>query len=163
MFTSGYGFIVDYLAEILRHLRSQDFALRVDQHFTVGKSISTRDRDAVYKTASGLLRVLFPNGEESVAKVDKLLHLAMECRKRVKDQLFPDRQHLSRGRLPLCRPDGKKRPVARIEEEEYPQLYGGGRASASEPEETSEAAEPENTAAAADTAPSPLGHELING
>ncbi|WP_407936902.1 MIT C-terminal domain-containing protein [Jiella pelagia] len=78
----------------------------------------------------------------------------MECRKRVKDQLFRIDSTYPDVDFHYVGLDGKKRMVATVEEEEYPQFYGGGRASASEPEETSEAAEPERTAA--DTAPSPL-------
>ena len=87
MFTKGYGFIVDYLAEILRHLRQEDFSQRLDQHFRISEKISTRDRDAIYKTISGLLKLIFPNGGETKGDVEELLRLAMESRKRVKDQL----------------------------------------------------------------------------
>lgn len=139
MFTSGYGFIVDYLAEILRHLRSQDFALRVNQHFTVGKSISTRDRDAVYKTASGLLKLLFPNGGESAVELEELLHLSMECRKRVKDQLFRIDSTYPDVDFHYVGADGQKRRVTTVEEEEFPQFYGGRPPCASEAEETTEA------------------------
>jgi ATP-dependent Lon protease len=41
---------VDYLAEILRHLRSGDFTNRLDRYFKGSEKISTRDRDAIYKT-----------------------------------------------------------------------------------------------------------------
>ena len=88
MFTTGYGFIVDYLAEILRHLRQEDFSNRPDLHFKVSEKISTRDRDAVYKTMSGFLKVILPAGDETADDVEELLQLALESRKRVKDQLF---------------------------------------------------------------------------
>ena len=87
MFTKGYGFIVDYLAEILRHLRSEDFSYRPDRYFKISEKISTRDRDAIHKTMSGLLKLIFPNGGETPEDVEELLHLAIESRKRVKDQL----------------------------------------------------------------------------
>jgi len=123
MFTKGYGFIVDYLAEILRHLRSEDFSHRPDAHFNISEKISTRDRDAIYKTMSGLLKLIFPNGGETSAEVEELLRLAMESRKRVKDQLtridttYPDVDFYYTG------PDGEKRRVTTVEEEEYPQFY----------------------------------------
>jgi ATP-dependent Lon protease len=60
MFSNGYGFVVDYLAEILRYLRNQDFSDRYTAHFTLSPDISTRDRDAVHKTFSGLMKVLYP-------------------------------------------------------------------------------------------------------
>ncbi|WOI14879.1 BREX system Lon protease-like protein BrxL [Sulfitobacter sp. LC.270.F.C4] len=123
MFTSGYGFIVDYLAEILRHLRQEDFSNRPDKHFSVSEKISTRDRDAIYKTMSGMLKVIFPAGGESAEDVEELLQLAMESRKRVKDQLlridatYPDVDFFYSGR------DGKKQHIQTVEEQEFPQFY----------------------------------------
>lgn len=123
MFTTGYGFIVDYLAEILRHLRQEDFSNRPDLHFKVSEKISTRDRDAVYKTMSGFLKVIFPAGDETAEDVEELLQLALESRKRVKDQLFridatyPDVDFFYTGS------DGEKRRVQTVEEQEFPQFY----------------------------------------
>ena len=123
MFTSGYGFIVDYLAEILRHLRSDDFSNRADAFFKVGAQISTRDRDAIFKTLSGYLKLLFPDGGETEEDVEDLLRIAMESRKRVKDQLaridstYPDVDFHYTGS------DGQKRPITTVEEEEFPQFY----------------------------------------
>jgi ATP-dependent Lon protease len=123
MFTSGYGFIVDYLAEILRNLRSEDFSNRADKYFQVSQQISTRDRDAIFKTLSGFLKLLFPNGGETETDVEDLLRLAMESRKRVKDQLtridstYPDVDFHYLGS------DGQKCPITTVEEEEFPQFY----------------------------------------
>jgi ATP-dependent Lon protease len=123
MFTTGYGFIVDYLAEILRHLRQEDFSNRPDLHFKVSEKISTRDRDAIYKTMSGFLKVIFPAGDETADDVEELLQLALESRKRVKDQLFridatyPDVDFFYTGS------DGEKRRVQTVEEQEFPQFY----------------------------------------
>jgi ATP-dependent Lon protease len=123
MFTAGYGFIVDYLAEILRHLRSEDFSNRVQQYFKISEKISERDRTAISKTMSGLLKLIFPDGSQTEAEVEELLRLAMESRKRVKDQLaridstYPevDFHYIGAG--------GVKRRVTTVEEEEYPQFY----------------------------------------
>jgi len=123
MFSKGYGFIVDYLAEILRHLRSEDFSHRPDQYFKISEKISTRDRDAIYKTMSGLLKLIFPNGGETSEEVEELLRLAIESRKRVKDQLaridatYPDVDFYYSGS------DGEKHRVTTVEEEDYPQFY----------------------------------------
>lgn len=123
MFTSGYGFIVDYLAEILRNLRSDDFSNRADAFFKVGAQISTRDRDAIFKTLSGYLKLLFPDGGETEEDVEDLLRIAMESRKRVKDQLtridstYPDVDFHYTGS------DGQKRSITTVEEEEFPQFY----------------------------------------
>ncbi|MDF1607717.1 BREX system Lon protease-like protein BrxL [Hoeflea sp. YIM 152468] len=127
MFTSGYGFIVDYLAEILRHLRSQDFSHRPDQYFTISNKISTRDRDAVYKTMSGLLKIIFPNGGETEQEVEELLKIAMESRKRVKDQLFRIDSTYPPVDFHFVAADGRKLSIATVEEEEFPQFYHQGR------------------------------------
>ena len=123
MFTNGYGFIVDYLAEILRHLRSEDFSNRPDQFFKVSEKISTRDRDAIYKTMSGLLKLIFPDGSQTEAEVEELLRLTMECRKRVKDQLTRIDSTYPEVDFYYVGTDGEKRSVTTVEEEEYPQFY----------------------------------------
>ena len=123
MFTKGFGFIVDYLAEILRHLRAEDFSNRFQAHFKLSEQISTRDRDSIYKTMSGLLKLLFPSGGETEAEVEELLQLALESRKRVKDQLsridstYPDVDFHFIGM------DGRRHQVTTVEEQEFPQFY----------------------------------------
>ena len=123
MFTKGYGFIVDYLAEILRHLRSEDFSNRPEQFFQVSEKISTRDRDAIFKTMSGLLKLIFPDGNQTEAEVEELLRLALESRKRVKDQLARIDSTYPEVDFYYVGSDGKKRRVTTVEEEEYPQFY----------------------------------------
>lgn len=128
MFTSGYGFIVDYLAEILRHLRSEDFSNRPDEFFSISPNISTRDRDAIYKTMSGFLKLVFPAGDQTEAEVGELLRLAIESRKRVKDQLARIDSTYPEVDFYFVGSDSEKHAVATIEEEEYPQFYyKGGR------------------------------------
>lgn len=87
MFTSDYGFIVDYLAEVLKDLRKEDFMQAYTSHFTLSESITTRDKTAIEKTFSGLVKVLYPHGEFTVSESRELLDFSVECRKRVKDQL----------------------------------------------------------------------------
>jgi len=123
MFTKGYGFIVDYLAEILRHLRGDDYSNRPDRFFRVSEKISTRDRDAIYKTMSGLLKVIHPNGGETEAEVEELLRLAMESRKRVKDQLARIDSTYPEVDFHYVGSDGQTRHITTVEEEEYPQFY----------------------------------------
>lgn len=123
MFTSGYGFIVDYLAEILRHLRAEDFSHRPDRFFTVPVQTHIRDRAAINKTMSGLLKLIFPNGGETEADVEELLRFAIECRKRVKDQLLRIDSTFEGADFHYVASDGAKRPVTTLEEEEFPQFY----------------------------------------
>ncbi|MBO9380663.1 BREX system Lon protease-like protein BrxL [Sphingomonas histidinilytica] len=123
MFTSGYGFIVDYLAEILRHLRAEDFSHRPDQFFTVPVQTHIRDRAAINKTMSGLLKLIFPNGGETEAEVEELLRFAIECRKRVKDQLLRIDNTFETVNFHYISQDGSERSVTTLEEEEFPQFY----------------------------------------
>ncbi|WP_413221032.1 BREX system Lon protease-like protein BrxL [Tritonibacter mobilis] len=136
MFTRNYGFIVDYLAEILRHLRQEDFSNRPDQHFQISEKISTRDRDAIYKTMSGLLKVIFPAGGESAEDVEELLQLAMESRKRVKDQLFRIDATYPEVDFHYVGSDGEKRRIQTVEEQEFPQFYHRRQAAVEGPSAT---------------------------
>jgi ATP-dependent Lon protease len=88
VFSEGYGFIVDYLAEILRSLRKYDYTGKIDQLFEFSGTLTARDKMAIRKTFSGLLKLLYPHQEVSVEEAKELLEFAMEGRKRVKDQLY---------------------------------------------------------------------------
>nr|AGC72562.1 putative ATP-dependent protease [uncultured bacterium A1Q1_fos_1870] len=87
MFTSHYGFVVDYLAEALRELRKHNFTEVIDRHFSLGAHLNARDRKAVRKSVSGLMKILFPHGEIAQEELAELLELAVEGRRRVKEQL----------------------------------------------------------------------------
>lgn len=88
VFSKEYGFIVDYLAEILRELRKADFSGILDRHVELHGSLSTRDKTAIRKTFSGMAKLLYPNREMNQEEVLELLNFAIEGRKRVKDQLY---------------------------------------------------------------------------
>ena len=126
MFSDGYGFVVDYLAEILRALRSYDYSDRYQGSFTLSSDISTRDRDGIQKTFSGMMKVLFPQGEASTADMAELLRVAMEGRKRVKDQLLRLDSTYPPVRFVYTDSGGKMLKVTTLEEEEYPQAYHRG-------------------------------------
>jgi ATP-dependent Lon protease len=123
MFTGGYGFIVDYLAEILRHLRSDDFSNRYQEHFELGSKISTRDRDSINKTMSGMMKLLFPADGATPEEVEELLKLACESRKRVKDQLMRIDSTYPAVEFTYTPKDGSPIAVTTLEETEYPQFY----------------------------------------
>ena len=123
MFTNGYGFIVDYLAEILRHLRSDDLSNRHQAFFSLSDSISTRDRDAINKTMSGLMKLLFPAGGETEEDVEELLKLAIECRKRVKDQLKRIDATYPTVEFSYTNKGGMKTTVQTLEEVQFPGYY----------------------------------------
>lgn len=87
LFTDHYGFVVDYLAEALRELRKHNFTEIIDRNFDLGGHLNARDRKAVRKTVSGLMKILFPHGEIEPAELAEILELALEGRRRVKEQL----------------------------------------------------------------------------
>jgi len=87
LFTDHYGFVVDYLAEALRELRKQNFTEIIDRHFSMGAHLNARDRKAVRKAVSGLMKVLYPHGEVTEDELAEILDLALEGRRRVKEQL----------------------------------------------------------------------------
>ena len=147
MFTSGFGFIVDYLAEILRHLRGDDFSNRHQALFTVSSKISTRDRDAINKTMSGMMKLLFTAGGETEAEVEELLRLAMESRKRVKDQLKRIDATYPPVDFHFVAADGRKVQITTLEEDEYPQFYHSR--AASDPTELGEQSVPDPAASPA--------------
>jgi ATP-dependent Lon protease len=123
MFSDGYGFVVDYLAEILRSLRNQDFSDRYKSHFTLSADISTRDRDGINKTFSGLMKILYPKGEATKDQIEEILKFAVEGRKRVKDQVMRLDSTYPSVTFQYFDTDGKSHPVATLEEEEYPFYY----------------------------------------
>lgn len=87
MFTNNYGFIVDYLAEILKVLRKEDHMNDYAEYFELSDSITTRDKTSIAKTFSGLIKVIFPHGEFSEEDARLIFEFGIENRKRVKDQL----------------------------------------------------------------------------
>lgn len=85
--SNQYGLIVDYLAEILRELRKHNYSDSIDKHFKLGNNLNQRDVIAVRKTVSGLLKLLYPNGEFDKEQLEKCMVYALESRRRVKEQL----------------------------------------------------------------------------
>jgi ATP-dependent Lon protease len=86
-FTDHYGFVVDYLAEALKELRRASFAEALDRHFSLGSHLNARDAKAVRKTLSGLLKLVHPHEDYTKDELAELLALAVEGRRRVKEQL----------------------------------------------------------------------------
>lgn len=87
MFTDNYGFIVDYLAEIMKELRKEDRMNDYAKFFELSDSITTRDKTSIAKTFSGLAKIIFPHGEFTEDDAKFMLEFSIESRRRVKDQL----------------------------------------------------------------------------
>lgn len=126
MFSSGYGFVVDYLAEILRTLRNYDYSDRYEPHFALSPDISTRDRDGINKTFSGLMKLLFPNGQANKDDIETLLAFSIEGRKRVKDQLMRLDTTYADVIFSYTDNGGNVTPIITLEEREYPKYYNKG-------------------------------------
>lgn len=125
MFSDGYGFVVDYLAEVLRSKRSEDFSDRYKTYFTLDSTISTRDQDGIRKTFSGLMKLIHPNGDVTEDEVRDLLEYAIEGRKRVKDQILRIDATMRDNPVRFRYSDqaGTWHEVTTVEERQYPQLY----------------------------------------
>ncbi|MGH9824573.1 MAG: protease Lon-related BREX system protein BrxL, partial [Blastocatellia bacterium] len=86
-FTNDYGFVVDYLAEALRELRKRNFTELIDRSYSLGSHLNARDVKAVRKTVAGLIKLIYPTGELNKDELAEILDLAIEGRRRVKEQL----------------------------------------------------------------------------
>ena len=86
-FTDDYGFITDYLAEFIRELRKEQYGDALDKYFRLGTNLNQRDTIAVRKTVGGLLKLVYPDGEFTKDQLEEILKLALEMRRRVKEQL----------------------------------------------------------------------------
>lgn len=136
MFSDGYGFVVDYIAEVLKSMRSQDYSDLYQEDFTLSPDISTRDRDGIHKTFSGLMKILYPGGEASREEIEEILRFAIEGRKRVKDQILRIDSTMADVKFGYVDKEGTWHGVATLEEDEYPAYYYRGRkGEANEPEE----------------------------
>lgn len=86
-FTDDYGFITDYLAEFIRELRKEQYGDALDHYFHLGKNLNQRDTIAVRKMVGGFIKLLYPDGEYTKEQLEEVLKLALEMRRRVKEQL----------------------------------------------------------------------------
>jgi ATP-dependent Lon protease len=92
-YAKDYGFIADYFCEIMHELRRVDLMTSLSSGFEIvdlartAQGVSGRDQRAVLKTASGLLKLLYPNGQLTDAELEEVLALACEYRQRVRQQL----------------------------------------------------------------------------
>ncbi|MCL6447600.1 MAG: protease Lon-related BREX system protein BrxL [Armatimonadetes bacterium] len=86
-FTEHYGFVVNYLAEALRALRKHNYTEIADRYYSLGSHLNARDVKAVRKTVSGLVKLIYPHGEVAKDELSELVEMALEGRRRVKEQL----------------------------------------------------------------------------
>ena len=120
MFTSEYGFIVDYLAEVLKELRKEDHTHDYTTYFALSDGITTRDKTAISKTFSGLVKVIFPDGNFDRDDAQEMLEFSIECRRRVQGQLrLMDETFEQVDFSYTCKSTGIKKTVLTLEEIEF--------------------------------------------
>ncbi len=86
-FTDEYGFISDYISEFFREMRKRSYSDSIDRYYNFGNNLNQRDVIAVRKTVSGLIKLIYPNGEFTKEDLEEILIYALEGRRRVKEQL----------------------------------------------------------------------------
>jgi ATP-dependent Lon protease len=86
-FTYHFGFAIDYFSEVIRSLRDRTAVNAIDEYFALGSQLNRRDEKAVRKTCSGLLKLIYPDGNYSKEGIEEILQFSIECRRRVKEQL----------------------------------------------------------------------------
>ena len=88
LFCTGYGFVVDYIAEVLKRLRTEDYTGLYKLHFEISSEVSIRDQTGFEKTFSGLMKIIHPDGKATPEEIGELLQFSMECRRRVREQIL---------------------------------------------------------------------------
>ena len=87
LFTKDYGLISDCLSEFCHAMRKYDFTNSFSEYFALNNQFNTRDTIAVGRTFSGLAKLIFPDEIMSKDETREILEYAIECRRRVKEQL----------------------------------------------------------------------------
>lgn len=87
LFTQSYGWIADCLAEFCHEMRKYDFTNSFGEYFALNSCFNTRDSIAVGRTFSGLAKLIYPNEIMDKEEAREILEYAIECRRRVKEQL----------------------------------------------------------------------------
>ncbi|ODU42538.1 protease Lon-related BREX system protein BrxL [uncultured Aquimonas sp.] len=87
LLTSHFGLVSDFLSECWSQLRAESRVASLQGRVQYGGALSGRDTTAVNKTVSGLLKLLYPvYADASVEDIEWAVRIAMEARRRVKEQ-----------------------------------------------------------------------------
>jgi len=87
LLTDHFGLVSDFLSECWSQLRNQSRISQLQNRVFFGGALSGRDTNAVNKTVSGLLKLLYPGGEAVPEEdLEWAVRAAMEARRRVKEQ-----------------------------------------------------------------------------
>lgn len=88
LLTDHFGMVSDFWSECMSQLRGQSRISALQGKVHYGGALSGRDTNAANKTVSGLLKLLYPGSEQEVepADLEWAVRIALECRRRVKEQ-----------------------------------------------------------------------------
>jgi len=88
LLSDHFGLVSDFLSECWGQLRNQSRVSALQNRVFYGGALSGRDTNAVNKTVSGLLKLLYPDAEEKASDEDLewAVRIALEARRRVKEQ-----------------------------------------------------------------------------
>ena len=87
LFTRSYGLISDCFSEFCHAMRKYDFTNSFAEYFALNNQFNTRDTIAVGRTFSGLAKLIYPDERMTKEETREILEYAIECRRRVKEQL----------------------------------------------------------------------------
>ena len=124
-FSQDYGLITDYIAAVLHELRRIDYSQQIAKYADLNKSLSQRDIDGINKTFSGFIKLLYPDGKYTEAEAYEIIDYAIECRKRVKDQIYViDATFVEQGiaQFEYTKPNGQKVQIETLERLENPNI-----------------------------------------
>lgn len=86
-FTKNFGFSTDYFCECLKSQRKVNYTDVIESFFSLGSHLKQRDTKPVKKAVSGFIKLLHPDGSYTKNDVRQYLEIALEMRRRVKEQL----------------------------------------------------------------------------
>ena len=86
--TGNYGFITDYLAEALQHQsKNTNRYEEVTKRINLGPNVEGRDEMGIKKTVAAMIKILHPASGPTDSEFAEYVEYAIECRRRVKEQM----------------------------------------------------------------------------
>jgi ATP-dependent Lon protease len=86
--TNNFGFITDYLAEAFHYLfQHTNRYEEVNKRIRLGSAVEGRDEKGIKKTVAAFLKILHPAGSATDEEFEEYVAYAIECRRRIKEQM----------------------------------------------------------------------------
>lgn len=162
--TDNYGLITDYIAEAFHYqLKHTNRYEEVSKRIKLGKSVEGRDEKGIKKTVSAFLKILHPVEPPSDEEFEEYVAYAVECRRRIKEQMNkrkPD-DEFARISLSYIKVDGQEEVVFCPESRHASATLEPMRRRLKKSDEEEESGEAAIVAAPTETQPSsPVGGEV---